>query len=112
MERARSAMYRETKKYKKQCNILSKLRQAKENKRLESPPPEYPVVLPEIRKIITVETFDFGYEKQTMELHKTNRVDCYNVFIEDKLWKKNIGLSKIFELLRKANPRLLSERNL
>lgn len=105
-------MYRETKKYENQCKVLARMRQAKDNKRLESPPPAYPIELPEIRKIITIETFDFGYEKQIMELHKTNRVDCYNVFIEGIMWKKNIGLSKIFEWLRKANPRVLSERNL
>ena len=105
-------MYRETKKYKQQCNILAKMRQAKEDKRLESEVPEYPVDLPEIRKVITIETFDFRYTKQVMELRKTNRCDCYNVFIDDKLWKKNIGLSRIFEWLRKANPRILSDRNI
>ena len=104
--------YRETKKYKKQCKTLEGMRRAKEEKRLALPPPDYPVILPEIRKRITVESFDFGYEKQVMELHKTSRVDCYNVFIEGKLWKKNIGLSRILEWLRKANPRLMSERNL
>jgi hypothetical protein len=104
--------YRETKKYKKQCKILEKMRQIKEDKRLASSSPDYPVILPEIRKRITLENFDFGYEKQVMELYKTNRVDCYNVFIEGKLWKKNIGFSRILEFLRKANPRLMSERNL
>ena len=104
--------YRETKKYKKQCKTLENMRQCKEDKRLASPPPDYPIVLPEIRKRITIENFDFGYEKQIMELHKTKRVDCYDVFIEGKIWKKGVGLSRILEWLRKANPRLLSERNL
>lgn len=104
--------YRETKRYKKQCETLANMRQCKEAKRLASPSPDYPVILPELRKRIIVENFDFGYEKQVMELHKTNRVDCYNVFIDGKLWKKDIGLSRILEWLRKSNPRLLSERNL
>lgn len=104
--------YRETIKYKKQCKVLEKMRQGKKEKRLDSPPPDYPVMLPEVRKRIIIENFDFGYEKQVMELYKTNRVDCYNVFIEGKLWKKNIGFSRILEFLRKANPRLISERNL
>ncbi len=103
--------YRETKKYKKQCKLLEKMRQGKEEKRLASPSPDYPVILPEVRKRIVVENFDFGYEKQVMELYKTNRVDCYNVFIEGKLWKENTGFSRILEFLRKANPRLTSERN-
>lgn len=103
--------YRETKRYKKQCEALEKMRQAKEDKRLESSSPDYPIVLPEIRKRITIENFDFEYEKQVMELHKTNRIDCYDVFINNKLWKKNIGLSRILEWLRKANPRLMSDRN-
>ena len=104
--------YRETRKYKKQCKLLAKMRQGKEEKRLNSLSPDHPVILPEVRKRIIVENFDFGYEKQVMELYKTNRVDCYNVFIEGKLWKKDIGFSRILEFLRKANPRLTSERNL
>ena len=88
------------------------MRQTKEEKRVGSSPPDYPVILPEVRKRIVVENFDFGYEKQIMELRKTKRVDCYNVFIEGKLWKKDIGFSRILEFLRKANPRLTSERNL
>ena len=104
--------YRETKKYKKQCKVLEKMRQGKEKKRLDSPSPDYPVILSEVRKRIVIENFDFGYEKQVMELYKTKRIDCYDVFIEGKLWKKNIGFSRILEFLRKANPRLKSERNL
>lgn len=104
--------YRETNKYKKQCKTLEIMRQAKEEKRLASLSPDYPIILPEVRKRITIKNFDFGYEKQVMELHKTNRVDCYDVFIEGKIWKKDIGLSKILEWIRKANPRLISSRSL
>ena len=104
--------YRNTKRYKEQCETLARMRQAKEQKRLDCDKPDYPIELPKIRKIITVETFDFGYSKQVMELQKTNRCDCYDVFINGELWKKNIGLSRIFEGLRKANPRVLSSRNL
>lgn len=50
--------YRKTIKYKKQCKILAGWRQAKEDKRLNSQAPEYPAVLPEIRKRITIESFD------------------------------------------------------
>lgn len=102
--------YRETKKYKKQCAMLRVMRTGREDKRLLSDAPDYPVELPHLRKRITVENFDFGYEKQVMELYKTNRNDCFEAHANGKLWNSFIGLSRVLEWIRKANPRVKSLR--
>ena len=37
-----------------------------------------------------------------MELYRTDRIDCYDVFVDNQLWKRRIGWSKVLEALRKA----------
>ena len=76
-----------------------------ERKRMESAP-DYPVVLPDLRCRITIERFYFGYEKNVLELYKTSRIDQYRVMSNGKLWKWAIGMSRIFERVRKAIPRV------
>lgn len=105
-------MYRRTKKYSSQCDRLAAMRAAKERKRLDGQAPDYPPELPDLRMRITIERFDTGDSPaiQVMELRKTTRVDCYDAYANGEMWKQRIGLSRVLEWVRKANPRLLSHR--
>lgn len=71
---------------------------------------EYPPELPDLRMRITVERIDVG-GVHVFEMHKTRRVDLYRVTVDGKPWK-TCGLSKVLEGLRKATPRVLSQRAL
>jgi hypothetical protein len=96
-------MYRETKKAKK----FKAMRAAKERKRLEGPAPDYPPDLPNLRRVITVTDYDTGEPvTHTIELYKSNRIDCYRAVVDGAPWKDRIGWSKILAGLRKALPRV------
>lgn len=92
-------MYRLTKKAENQ-------RRAREALRLSRPAPDYPAVLPDLRRRIVIEDFDFGHKVHVLELHKTNRIDCYRVVADGVEWKRRIGWSKILAGLRKSMPRV------
>lgn len=96
-------MYRVTKKRAEQ---LAAMRAAKEAKRLAGPAPDYPPDIPDLRRRIVIEDFDFGHRVHVLELHRTNRVDCYRVVADGKEWKERIGWSRILAGLRKAMPRV------
>lgn len=87
-------------------------RKAKERKRLDSPLPDYPKEVPNLRKVIIVISFDFGVKINVMKLFRTGKIDQYRVEANGKPWGKNMGLSKVFEGLRKSMPRVLSKRAL
>ena len=97
-------MYRKTDKAKK----FEAMRNAKERKRLEGPAPDYPVELPELRKIIVVINFDFGKTVNIMRLYKTGRIDQYRAEANGKPWKERIGLSGILAGIRKSMPPIRS----
>lgn len=96
-------MYRVTKKRAAQ---LAAMRAAKEAKRLAGPAPEYPQELPELRRRLVIEDFDFGHHVHVMEFYRTNRRDCYRVVVDGKPWKERIGWSKALAGLRKSMPRI------
>lgn len=70
------------------------------------PAPDYPPALPELRRRIVITDYDFGERVHTLDLYRTNRVDCYKVHVDGKPWKARIGWSKILEGLRKSLPRV------
>lgn len=80
------------------------MRAAKEKKRLESPAPDYPQELPELRKSILITDFDFGEEVHLFELMKSGRIDQYRVIVDGDLWKEKIGMSGILAGIRKSMP--------
>lgn len=86
--------------------IYKKMREAKERKRLETDVPEYPIELPNLRRKIVITDFDFEKEEHVFEFYKTNRIDCYKVYVDGKLWKSKIGWSNILKGIRKFLPRL------
>ena len=61
---------------------------------------------PEIRRVITITDYDIEEKTVTMELRRSNRIDCYDCYIDGKLWKARIGWSRVQEWVRKAFPRI------
>lgn len=76
---------------------------------MSRPAPDYPATLPDLRRRIVIEDFDFGHRVHVLELHRTNRVDCYRVIADGREWKRRMGWSKILAGLRKSLPRLSSQ---
>ncbi|GAA6133292.1 hypothetical protein NBRC116188_00810 [Oceaniserpentilla sp. 4NH20-0058] len=100
-------MYRRSKKYQQLRAKVAKSIAAREQKRIEGANEvEIPPLLPELRKKIEITSFDMGEPITiTFELFKSDRIDCYKVFVNGKLWKKRIGLSRVLEGIRKSLPR-------
>lgn len=99
-------MYRLTKKAKKQRETLAEIRRGRERARIEGPVPDYPAPLPDLRRQIIIRDFDFGEKIHTLDLYRTNRVDCYRVVADGTEWKYRVGWSKILAGLRKSLPRV------
>lgn len=69
-----------------------------------------PQNIPELRRIIEITDYDSGEPiTHKLELYKTDRIDCYKVLVDGKLWKNRIGWSNISAGIRKALPRLARE---
>lgn len=98
--------YRTTKKRLEQ---LAAMREAKARKRIAGLEQSYPVALPDLRRRIITEDFDFGHKVHVLELFKTDRVDCYRVVADGVEWKKRVGWSRILAGLRKSMPRVGAE---
>jgi hypothetical protein len=82
-------MYRHSKKYQAQVARLASARAAKERDRLSGDLPDYPLDLTYLRRIIEITDFDTGaLVTHRIELHRSDRIDCYNVSIDGKPWKK------------------------
>jgi hypothetical protein len=99
-------MYRLTKKAEVQRTKLAAMRRGADAKRLESAAPDYPAALPELRRQIIIRDFDFGEKIHTLDLYRTDRVDCYRVVADGAEWKERVGWSKILAGLRKSMPRV------
>lgn len=95
--------YRKT---KRSIETLAKMRGGRGAARMNRPAPDYPVALPDLRRRIVIENFEFGHEVHVLELHRTNRVDCFRVVADGVEWKERIGWSKILAGLRKSMPRV------
>jgi len=95
------------------CYDAARQRQAQQTRaanRMARPAPDYPPALPELRMRITVERFDPGCEsRHVFEMRRSRRVDQFAVWVDGAPWRV-VGLSGVLEGLRKATPRLLSER--
>jgi len=95
-----------TRKADAQRQKLAAIRAGRDSARMAAPPPDYPVDLPALRRRIIIEDFDFGHRVHVMELHKTDRIDCYRVTVDGEPWKDRIGWSQILAGLRKSLPRV------
>ena len=95
--------YRKTQRSKK---TLERMRRGRELACMARPAQDYAPMLPELRRRIVITDFDFGERVHTLDLYRTNRVDCYRVHVDGRLWKSRIGWSKILEGMRKSLPRI------
>ena len=100
-------MYRNASKhnkyyFKSNTNRLDQLEQAVDNADVVR-------AIPDLRRVIEITDYDSGEPRvHRLELYKSDRIDCYNVYVDGKLWKKRIGWSNILTGIRKALPRLIS----
>ena len=98
-------MYRVTKRRREQ---LAAMRAAKEARRIDGPEPKRPVDLSDLRRRIVVIDYDFGERIHTLDLYRTDRIDCYRVVADGIEWKRRVGWSRILAGLRKSMPRVAS----
>lgn len=101
-------MYRVTRKSAEQRQAM---RLARDAKRMAAPAPDYPPELPDLRRRIIIIDYDFGERIHTLDLYRTNRIDCYRVVADGIEWKDRIGWSKLLSGLRKSMPRVGAECN-
>ena len=103
-------MYRRTRKYQ-QSITQSYAKRAKAEQLLEETGEPIPVqTIPKLRRVIQITDYDRGDPCiHTFELFRTDRIDCYNVYVDGLLWKKRIGWSQVLAGIRKAMPRLMRE---
>lgn len=67
---------------------------------------------PELRRRITIEDFDgLTMKVHVIEMHRTNRIDSYNVIANGKPWDGHLGWSKVLDRIRRVLPRLASPRH-
>lgn len=102
-------MYRVTKKAAAQRTKLANIRRSRDAARIAEPAPDYPAVLPDLRREIIIIDHDFGERMHRLALYKTDRIDCYRVEVDGKPWKTRIGWSRLLEGLRKSMPRVGAE---
>lgn len=98
--------YRVSKKRREQ---LAQMRAARAVKRVDGDAPDYPRALPVLRRRIVITDYDFGERVHTLDLYRSDRVDCYAVHVDGKPWKSRIGWSRILSGLRKSLPRLAAD---
>lgn len=87
----------------------ARMQAGRDRARMARPAPDYPPRLPDLRRRIVIEDWDFGHRVHVLELHRTDRIDCYRVVADGQPWKRRAGWSQILAGLRKAMPRLSSQ---
>ena len=95
--------YRRT---RRSAETLAAMQRGKALARMGRTAPDYPPSLPDLRRRIVIEDFDFGHRVHVLELHRTSRIDCYRVVADGREWKRRMGWSKILAGLRKSLPRV------
>lgn len=95
--------YRKT---RRSAETLARMRAGKDTARMARPAPDRPVDLPDLRRRLIVEDFDFGRRVHVLEFFRTHRVDCYRVVVDGREWQRCIGWSRALAGLRKSLPRV------
>lgn len=97
--------FRKTRRSKE---TLERMRRGRELARMNKTAQGYPAELPDLRRRVIVIDYDFGERIHTLDLYRTNRVDCYRVVADGVPWKSRMGWSRILAGLRKSMPRMSS----
>lgn len=101
--------YRQTAKAAKQAEICARMREAKGKKRMDGDAPDYPRMLPNLRRTIIIIDYDNGlYDQHQIDLYKTGRIDQYRAVVDGIEWKKRIGFSGVLAGIRKSMPRVMA----
>ena len=98
--------------FRKRTRMSAKLaaaRASKARRRMEGEAPDYPPDLPDLRREIIIRDHDFGLVEHRIELHRTNRRDCYRVVADGKEWGPRMGWSRVLESIRKSFLRIGNE---
>ncbi len=99
--------------YRRRRKISEKLQAAmqagRERSRVEGEPRSPALQPPNLRRRITIEDFDFGHVTHTVELYRTNRIDCYRAVADGKPWRERIGWSNVLTALRKSLVRIRAD---
>lgn len=86
-----------------QCSAkLAAMRAAADRNRMENPAPDYIPRMPELRRTLIIVDHDFGTVEHRIDLHRTDRIDCYRVVADGREWKKRAGWSTVLEAVRKS----------
>lgn len=103
-------MYRRTKRsgqMRERMAAMGRKSQAVQaQQRIDSAEPASLWEPPEVRRVITITDYDMGERTVKMELRRSDRIDCYDCYIDGELWKPRIGWSRVQEWIRKAFPRV------
>jgi hypothetical protein len=85
-------VYKRTNKYQKEVSESYTNRSKKEHG-LENTEDVRPVqVIPKLRRVIEITDYDSGQPVvHRIELHKCDRIDCYDAFVDGELWKRRVG---------------------
>ncbi len=82
---------------------MARAREARARLRIANPAPDYPLPLPELRRRIVVEDYDFNeIVRHEILLYRTARVDCYRAVVDSQPLAGRLGWARVLELLRKA----------
>jgi hypothetical protein len=66
--------------------------------------------IPKLRRVIEITDFDSGEPiGHKLELYKTDRIDCFDVYMDGAIWRKQIGWSQILAGIKKVVPRRVKE---
>jgi hypothetical protein len=95
--------YRKT---RRSAETLARMRAGKAASRMARPAQDYLPDLPDLRRRIVITDYDFGERVHTLDLYRTDRVDCYRVHVDGHPWQARIGWSRTLAGLRKSLPRL------
>lgn len=91
--------------YRKRTKCSAKLaamRASADRTRMEQPAPDYVPQMPALRRRIVITDYDFGEVTHTIDLYRTNRIDCYRAVADGTEWKKRAGWSTVLEAVRKS----------
>ncbi len=91
--------------YRKRLNGSKKyntMRAARLRKIEEGPSPDYPCTLPDLRRRLIVEDFDFDPIRHEINLYQTNRIDCYRMEVDGQIISERIGWARALEKIRKG----------
>lgn len=107
-------MYRRLspKQLEQQQRKLEAMKRGRERAALAREPRGRMPSLPDLRREVVVTDYDTGQPvTHTMQLFRSDRVDCYRALTDGQIWKDRVGWSKALAGVRKAYQRVPGQRS-